>query len=62
MKGVKIRALAEINDNSFFGGISRVQFFINGVTLDAVGGQGTSFADGLAGICDGLEARAGRNL
>jgi hypothetical protein len=46
-EGVKIRALAEINDNSFFGGISRVQFFINGVTLDAVGGQGTFFADGL---------------
>ena len=61
-EGVKIRALAEINDNSFFGGISRVQFFINGVTLDAVGGQGTSFADGLHGIRDGLEARAGRNL
>ena len=46
-EGVQIRALAEINDNSFFGGISRVQFFINGVTLDALGGEGRFFAEGL---------------
>ena len=44
---MKIRALAEINDNTFFGGISRVQFFINGVTLDALGGEGSFFAEGL---------------
>ena len=46
-EGVELRALAEINDNTFFGGISRVQFFINGVTLDALGGEGSFFAEGL---------------
>ena len=46
--GVKIRALAESRDaDMFFGGISRVQFFINGVTLDAIGGQGSFYSEGL---------------
>ena len=60
-EGVNIRALAEINDNTFFGGISRVQFFINGVTLDALGG-GKLLCGGSAGICDAVETGKARNL
>ncbi len=41
--GLRIRAIAEGDDSGGFfgfgGGISRVQFFANGVTLGAVGGQ-----------------------
>ena len=45
-EGVKIRALARSVGGSFSSGISRVQFFANGVTLDALSGATAFLADG----------------
>ena len=45
-EGVKIRALARSVGGSFSSGISRVQFFANGVTLDSLSGATAFLADG----------------
>ena len=44
--GILLRAVAGSPSNSFFSGISRVQFFANGVTIDAVGSPTTFLPSG----------------
>ena len=45
-EGVKIRAIAKPEGGSFSSGISRVQFFATGVTIDALPGANAFLSDG----------------
>ena len=44
--GVRLRAIAGIPGSSVFSNISRVQFFVNGVTIDAVSGPNSFLSSG----------------